>query len=56
MDTTQHIKLNRQFKLGVIGTASPDVVVRVRGRVVPIRGTRTRVRPIVPIATKKRGT
>jgi hypothetical protein len=38
----------------VTDTAGRDVVVRVRGRVVPIRVTRTGVRTIVPVTPKDR--
>ncbi len=34
---------------------SPDVVVRVRGRVVPVRVTGTGVDAVVPVATEQNG-
>ena len=39
----------------VTDAASPDVVVRVRRGVVPIRAPRTRVRALVPVAPQDNG-
>jgi len=36
--------------LGTIATAKPNVVVRIRGRIIQIQRESTRVSPIVPIA------
>jgi len=42
----------REFCVGT-GEARPDVVVRVRCRVVPVRAARTSVRAVVPVAAEK---
>ena len=40
-------------KISVTGAAQPDVVVRVRGSVVPVRASRTAERPVVPVAAQE---